>query len=145
MYLTNTTSELNRTFVAMKPHTSIWPNEERGKLVRICVEFLFSNYQNNISSTVTHVLKILERDFYFFLHHPGASYIIFGSTASTFTVFYHENLYLEDHKEQQKSEWEVHTELNVFIPLNLVRQDRKIMPSAFQYVKIVNMSQDDNS
>lgn len=79
------------------------------------------------------------------MHHPGASYIIFGSTASTFTVFYHENLYLEDHKEQQKSEWEVHTELNVFIPLNLVRQDRKIMPSAFQYVKIVNMSQDGNS
>lgn len=30
--------------------------------------------------------------------------MIFGSVASTFTVFYNENLYLEEDKERQNSE-----------------------------------------
>lgn len=84
----------------MESPSFIEPNEERRELVIILsIQQLFFDYLTRISSTVIDSVKITWKTLICFLDHLGTSYISFGSMASTFTVFYDENLHLKEDKE----------------------------------------------
>lgn len=93
----------------MGPRSFFLPTAERGKLMSAFIQnCYFFNSVTNTASTLTDTLKITWKRLIFFFDHLGTSYMIFGSVASTFTVFYNENLYLEEDKERQNSEWSTH-------------------------------------